>query len=40
MPPLGDGLVVAPPDLHRELIAALDVEPPEPAQTGPGRVAG
>ncbi|SDK48201.1 3'(2'),5'-bisphosphate nucleotidase CysQ [Paracoccus chinensis] len=40
MPPLGDGLIVAPPGLHHELIAALDVEPPEPAQAGPGRAAG
>lgn len=39
-PPLGDGLIVAPPGLHRELISALDVEPPEPARAGPGRTAG
>lgn len=40
MPPTGDGLLVAPPALHRELIAALDVDPPELAGTGPGKAAG
>ena len=41
LPPLGDGLVVAPPRLHRDLIAALDIEPPpQAAQTGTGRAAG
>ena len=34
------GRVPPEPARDRELIAALDVEPPESAQTGPGRVAG
>lgn len=40
MPPMGDGLLVAPPALHDELIAALDVDPPEPAGAGTGKAAG
>ena len=43
-PPLNDGLIVAAPGLHRELIAALDVDPPEPAPeptgAGTGNAAG
>ncbi|MDO5369832.1 3'(2'),5'-bisphosphate nucleotidase CysQ [Paracoccus sp. (in: a-proteobacteria)] len=40
VPPLGDGLIVAPPALHGELVAALDVEPPQHAGAGTGKAAG
>ena len=39
-PPLGDGLIVAPPGLHGQMLAALDLGLSAPAGTGPERDAG
>lgn len=39
MPPLGDGLIVAPPALHRDITQALDIDPPDGADAGTGKAA-